>query len=307
MTTTRKLLGRYKNGNYSVLLYDDGTKVRWNDEDYMTADFPESMDIKICNRCALGCAQCHEQSTPDGCIGDLNNPLLDTLHPYTELAIGGGNPLEHPELIPFLQRMKDKHVICNLTVNLEHFLENEYELLSWSKTKLIHGLGISVSRPITDSEAERIRSFPNSVVHVIAGIVTESVMVSLAGYNIRLLILGYKQVGRGVQYYKEHAEQINNKISVLAQSINYWKNYFKLISFDNLAIEQLHVKDLVDSKTWDEGFMGDDGQFTMYMDLCKNEYAVASTMERYPIPEDIKTIDELFAIVKQEAREENQK
>ena len=49
---------------------------------------------------------CHEQSGPHGVHGDLNNPLLDTLHPYTELAIGGGNPLEHPDLIPFLQKMK---------------------------------------------------------------------------------------------------------------------------------------------------------------------------------------------------------
>lgn len=33
MTTTRKLLGRYNDGNYSILLYDDGTKIRWSDKE----------------------------------------------------------------------------------------------------------------------------------------------------------------------------------------------------------------------------------------------------------------------------------
>lgn len=302
-----KMLGRYRNGNYSVLLMEDGTKIRWNDEDNLTADFPESIDIKICNKCDMACPSCHEQSTCDGVLGNLNNPILDTLHPYTELAIGGGNPLEHPDLIPFLQKMKDKHVICNLTVNLEHFLNNEVYLRTWSERKLIHGIGISVGRCITEEEAELISSFPNSVVHVIAGIVTNDVLDTLSGHNIRLLILGYKKVGRGTAYYKKYERRVDHLIRVLSNGLSFWKNKFKLISFDNLALEQLDVKSLVTDKEWEEGFMGNDGQYTMYIDLCKNEYAVASTMERYPIPEDIMTINELFAIVKEKAQEKNQK
>ena len=43
--------------------------------------------------------------------------------------------------------------------------------------------------------------------------------------------------------------------------------------------------------------MGDDGQFTMYIDLVKNEYAVSSVSERKSIPEN-STIDSLFASVR---------
>lgn len=40
------LIGQYKNGNYTVSIYDDGTKIRENDLDFFEPAFPESMDIK---------------------------------------------------------------------------------------------------------------------------------------------------------------------------------------------------------------------------------------------------------------------
>ena len=62
------LIGKYQNGNYTVSLYDDGTKVRENDLDFFDADFPESMDLKITNRCNMNCPMCHEDSKCDGCL-----------------------------------------------------------------------------------------------------------------------------------------------------------------------------------------------------------------------------------------------
>lgn len=103
-----KLLHSYPNGNYIVSIFDDGTKVRHNNLSYFAPDFPESIDLKISNQCDMGCRMCHENSTPDGKHGDLSLPFLSTLRAGTELAIGGGNPLVHPDLIPFLERMKDQ-------------------------------------------------------------------------------------------------------------------------------------------------------------------------------------------------------
>lgn len=54
------LIGRYRNGNYDVLIFEDGTKVRKNDLDFFEAESPESMDIKITNQCDMGCPMCHE-------------------------------------------------------------------------------------------------------------------------------------------------------------------------------------------------------------------------------------------------------
>ena len=116
----KKILGTYENGNYTVMLLSDGTKIRFNNKATMKVDFPESIDMKISNLCNMGCPMCHEQSVPDGELANLSHPLLDSLHPYTELALGGGNVLEHPDLFPFLSKMKDQKVICNMTLHLVH-------------------------------------------------------------------------------------------------------------------------------------------------------------------------------------------
>ena len=40
----------------------------------------------------MGCPFCHEGSTTDGKFGDImNEKFIDTLHPYQEVALGGGD------------------------------------------------------------------------------------------------------------------------------------------------------------------------------------------------------------------------
>lgn len=53
-----KLIGAYKNGNYSVMIFEDGTKIRKNDLDFFCPSTVESMDIKLTNRCERGCTFC---------------------------------------------------------------------------------------------------------------------------------------------------------------------------------------------------------------------------------------------------------
>ena len=48
---------------------------------------------------------------------------------------------------------------------------------------------------------------------------------------------------------------------------------FKVLSFDNLALEQLNIKKYVSPEDWKTHYMGDDGSFTMYIDLVKEEFA----------------------------------
>ena len=45
------LLAKYKNGNYNVKIYDDGTKIRYNDLDNLTPEFAESNDVTITTVC----------------------------------------------------------------------------------------------------------------------------------------------------------------------------------------------------------------------------------------------------------------
>lgn len=291
-------IGKYKNGNYVVYMMDDGTKIRANNLDTLNPMFPESIDIKISNRCDRGCPMCHEQSTPDGDLADLNHPILDSLRPYTELAIGGGNPLEHPDLENFLERMKRQCVICNMTVHVDHFLKYYDRLKRYRDSGLIHGLGISVNAYQTEYTLNTIANFPDAVVHVIAGVVPYHVLQAMFDKGIRLLILGYKNFGRGKAYIEHYPQSIINQIRELETHFGELSNHFKSISFDNLAIVQLGIQNHVSEDDWKTYFMGSNGEFTMYIDLVKQEYAISSIHERIPLTQN--NIIDVFSSLKKE-------
>lgn len=285
---TAEILGTYRNGNYVVMLFSDGTKLRTSRADELIPTHPESIDIKICNRCDMNCPMCHEDSKPEGEIASLKNlAFLDTLKPYTELAIGGGNPLEHPGLVYFLRELKEKHLIPNMTVHQQHFLENYAFLKSLTEQKLVYGLGVSVTH-VTDELIEKMQSIPNLVVHVINGVIEPRELEKLCGKNLNLLILGYKNFRRGRENFALHSGSIERKMESMSDNLPSIIRQFRAVSFDNLAIKQLAVKKLLPPGQWDEFYMGNEGQFTMYIDLVKRKYAQSSTSTiRYTLEDDI--------------------
>ena len=292
-------IGSYVNGNTVVIMYDDGTKVRYiKDGEQPRPQFPESMDLKITNMCDAGCAMCAECSTPDGAHANLNHPLLDSLHPYTELAIGGGNPLAHPMLLEFLKNMKRQKVICNLTVNQKHFIENLGFLHMLTDFGLIHGLGVSIPETPEYYALDKLRYFPNAVVHTIAGYTPIETYRQLSDRHLNLLILGFKDKGNGELLLHDNIYEIKKKMADLERWLTCDIKRFRGIAFDNLAVKQLHCDEWMPYNDFKESYMGDDGEFTMYVDLVKGEYAKSSTHPTKPI--DSNYISELFANVKQE-------
>lgn len=293
----------YRNGNYDVHLnLETGTKIRENDLDFFAPEYPESMDIKITNMCNMGCRFCHENSTPDGLHGDIMNlEFINTLHPYTELAIGGGNPLEHPDLESFLRKCRELKLIPSMTVHQKHFVENLDFLRMLRDEKLIYGLGVSVTVP-SEELINALTEFPNAVIHVIAGVVTREVLTALANKNFKILLLGYKDFRRGADMHKSLGDAIDKKIEMLYHLLPFMKenHWFNTISFDNLAIKQLTPARLLTSEQYEQFYMGDDGSHTCYIDCVQKEFAVSSTSsERFPLKDNIK---EIFELVKQAAK-----
>lgn len=286
-----KTLGVYKNGNYSVRILENGTKVRETEEDDFIPVFAENCDCKITDKCDGGCPFCYEGCTPNGKHGDiLNYKFLDTLHPYTELAING-NDMSHPDLIPFLQKLKEKKVIANITVNQIHFEKHQNLIRDLVDKGLIFGLGVSLKEP-TEQFISLVKQFPNAVIHVINGILSDSDVEMLSDNNLKILILGYKQLRRGIDWYSEDHENITKRQVWLKENLQDIISHFKVVSFDNLAIEQLDVRRLMTQEEWDEFFMGRDGNYTFYLDLVEGNFGKNSlATQRYPIMD---SIDEMF-------------
>lgn len=294
MNTCKAILAHYDNGNYSVCLFSDGTKIRFSPDDTFCASFPESIDVKITNYCDVGCPMCHENSSVDGEHGDLNHPFFDTLVAGTELAIGGGNPLAHPQLMPFLQRMQQQGVVCNLTVNQHHFVQQKPLIDQLCRNKLVHGVGISV---LNENNLQQVIAFanayPHCVIHLIAGVASPVLWQKLSNHGLKVLVLGYKSFGRGKAYYNQ---QVQDGLTLLQQQITSLAKGFVSVSFDNLAIEQLDLANQLEKSYFDAHYMGDDGDFTMYVDLVAEQFALSSTTaHRHKLTA---SINQMFAAVK---------
>lgn len=68
---------------------------------------PELVDVQITNQCPVGCDYCYQDSTHDDEHG--RSDLIDQLiagfdHPPYEIAIGGGEPTQHPDFARILKR-----------------------------------------------------------------------------------------------------------------------------------------------------------------------------------------------------------
>lgn len=300
------ILGKYKNGNYEVTLYNDGTKIRQNDLNNLTPEFAESIDCMISTYCDNECPWCYANCSKTGVHGDiLNVPFFDTLHSWTEIAIAG-NDLTHPDLIPFLEKMKKKNIIVNMTVNQKHFEAKQDMIRKLYSAKLINGLGVSLVKP-TYEFIKLIKQYPNAVIHTIEGITTVNNYRLLAFNDLKILILGYKCIGRGERYWDHDLgttdyiiqDRYRLKCS-LKEMVD--DNWFKVVSFDNLALEQLEVKrflNLTDDE-WNEFYMGSDGNYTFFVNLVEKKFAKNSMMSDDKKHDLLDNVDDMFQVVREE-------
>lgn len=307
-----KQLNVYENGNHIVRIFDDGTKIKetgrfeavsipgkkggykkWvpNDDDHFTYDFPENADIKITDYCDAGCAYCHENSTVKGVHGDLRKieKMLDTLHAGTEMAVGGGNALAHPDLIWFLEKLKSRGVLANITINQNHLRPYKDLICKLVAEELVHGIGVSLVDSSNKDDFDFIDTLGNNVViHTIAGILDEKDFEVLKGRKI--LILGYKDLRRGHSMLEKDFIGINHRMEMLRSVwLEQLRKNCKVVSFDCLAIEQLDPKKTlnISREAWDTLFQGADTDVkdkdgnitcaTMYIDVPNMTVARMST------------------------------
>jgi len=279
------LLHSYVNGNTTVELFDDGTKIRTYSGKPEVVH-PESIDVKITDYCDAGCHYCHEQSTRAGKHSDLNALLqqLSLLPAGVEIAIGGGNPLSHPGLLDFLFEIKSRGIVANITVNEKHLRPYQDLIIKLATEKLVNGIGISYASKTRLKYVEPIMQVSDNVVfHMIMGINDLNQIEELSSFckknnkSCKILVLGYKQYGFGLNYYLKNKSIEDNKYQWFIGLAKFFKQENMTLSFDNLAIEQLKLKRFFTDEAWDKFFMGKDGAYTCYMDAVKQEFAKSST------------------------------
>lgn len=188
-----------------------------------------------------------------------------------------------------------------MAVNQVHFEANQDLIRKLVEEKLIYGLGVSLVSP-TQKFIETIKQYPNAVIHVINGVFSIDDLMNLQNNNLKILILGYKELRRGNDYLNKNHIIVNNRKRWLKGVLPDIIDRFNTISFDNLAIEQLDVKRLMSDEEWEQFYMGDDGTSTFYVDMVEQKFAKSSTApmnERYDL---LDSVDEMFNVIRDNER-----
>jgi hypothetical protein len=273
MTTTK--LYNYKNGNSNITIFSDGTRII-EYANNLELEYPLNIDIRVSTKCAFGktatgsavCSFCHESAVVDGieCDYDSLYSLLSYLPHGVELAIGSNELTD--KLIAFLELCKNKWIV-NLTLNQGHIKRDIDNIRYVIANQLIHGLGISYRPNMVDIPKELI-DYPNMVVHVIAGIDTVDEIKSLSIQGVKkILILGEKDFG-----FNSGHVNLNSLIH------HQWKyqlhrliNLFDVVSFDNLALQQLNVQSRLTDDDWNTFYQG---EYSFYIDAVNQTFSRSS-------------------------------
>lgn len=284
------ILYTYTNGNTEVSIFNDGTKIRsYNEKPFVI--HPESIDVKITNYCEPTinnpiCSYCHESSGLHGKHGNLDDLLkiLEPLPSGVEICLGGGNTVSHPQLLPFLKELRNSGLVSNITINQKHLKDYRELILNIINDRLVYGVGISYSSSSYFEDIKPIiQASDNVVFHLIMGINTLSDIDALMtlcqeyGKTCKILILGYKVFGFGINYYLKNKKIEDNKYQWCIRLASYFKKPGLVLSFDNLAIQQLKLRRFFTKEAWNEFYMGSDGTHTCFIDAVKQEYAISST------------------------------
>lgn len=295
-----KELFKVVNGNCNVTLYGNGTRVvetiNPNATD-IVLDYPLSLDINISNRCSNGCPYCYAGNTPEGAIANLlDMTYLDDVSGI-EIAINIQFPLpDHFET--WLEKMKKQNIIVNGTIN-QIDLERDPQLIDWlynlHTDNLLHGIGISY-RDYNNDLYNNIRSSlgDDIVVHTIIGITPINEIIKLLDEGFKILILGYKQKNRGVNYFSQ--VNIDNWVKGIDRIISHPFN--SVIAFDTAGLKQAKIRDILTKDQWDSSYQGDEGTISFYIDAVKHTFNIDSHTNRTPYSIGEKNLKDMFKIIK---------
>lgn len=290
---SKKHLATYLNGGYRIELFPDGTKIRETLDASVPPPLPEQMDLKITDWCDAACAWCHEKSSAKGKHGDVTAmlELLTQLPAGAEIAIGGGDPLSHPEFERLVTGLAEHGLVPSVTVNGKHFARHRNTLERLTGERKLYGVGVSYADEIPDWD------YPHMVLHLIAGVHKPEVLDE-ATRRLKVLLLGYKQFGRGIKHFTLRQAGVESTLAAWYREL-FWVAKEHHISFDNLAIEQLRPERLFASDAqYQSRYMGQEGMHSMYVDGVTQTFGLSSYSESRPVWSDMRT---MFAEVRAQA------
>ena len=185
---------------------------------------PELVDIKITDFCPIGCTYCYQNSTVAGKHADISTLrslayVLAEMKVF-EVALGGGEPTMHPDFLEILKMFRRHGIVPNFTTKSLKWTQDEdyQEILD-----LCGAFAYSVN---TVADVRRIGKLQHgyqekhnsgreydsdkfSVQYVLGtGGNLYNLLEEARKYWLRVTLLGFKHIGRGVDFKEKLQEWI---------------------------------------------------------------------------------------------------
>lgn len=269
---------QYQNGNSTIELSEDGTRVITYD-DTLQLQYPLNIDIRVSTNCAFGynpktgkavCDFCHESARTDGVECDYEDlkSKLNGLPKGIELAVGANQLTQG--LYDFIYWCDQNGYVVNLTLNQGHIKRDQEMIKKCYTNGIIKGLGISYRSSLQWNVPDFILNNPNTVFHVIAGIDDVDDVLSLKGRGVKkILVLGEKNFG----FNEGNVDLSTKKHKEWLWFISKLFHIFDVTSFDNLGLEQMRVKRFFNDDMWEEF---NQGEHSFYINAVDKYFAPSS-------------------------------
>jgi hypothetical protein len=250
--------------------------------DVTKSTYPELIDLSITDRCPAGCHYCYRDSKPDGQHADEQalyrvEWLIEELHPF-EVAIGGGEPTEHPKFIDLLASLHGHGIVPTFSTrsyDWMHHNERREQILKYAAR---FGFSVDHGEDVTRLAQTMDRyQIPHErcTVHAIVGISAhEWVLRECARHNFGVLLLGLKRVGRACKPYEHYKEKLDQDWVSTAKRMAK-EGWLPSIAADTTLCAQ-YQKQLKVAGVSPALYATQEGKFSMFIDAVRETMGPSS-------------------------------
>ncbi|UXX83023.1 radical SAM/SPASM domain-containing protein [Roseovarius pelagicus] len=227
------------------------------------------MDISITNWCDKGCAFCYKSSTKHGqhmAFSDYKNVIDQASEMGVfQVALGGGNPNQHPDFVEILEYTAAKDIVPNYTTNGRGLSS---EILEATR-KHCGAVAVSAYEPF-DETAGTIQTLTSHGIKVNVHFILDSESIDLAikwlneppeflrGINA-IIFLNYKPSGRKV--FEKRMLRNSNRLDEFFELATSSQRKLK-VGFDACCVSGVFARTNANSTMVDAC---DAGRFSMYV------------------------------------------
>jgi len=278
----------YGNGVWSMFSRSSGNKIRFSlnldaSVEVSKSPVPELVDLKITDYCTFGCEWCYQSSTRAGVHAPKERifEIVDRLAELGtfEIALGGGEPTQHPDFLEIIQYIRDRNIVPNFTTFTLNWIKNTK--FADVVNSFVGGVGLSVQTEkdlLKYSGKEQASDFRIILQHVLgASPMSETLkIIDFASKNfLPLLLLGYKDVGFGKSYTKHDYRDLPLLLKMRLKGKYRWLS----LSMDSALLNEIPDITAILESPRELSVDASEGRFSMYIDAVESRMARSSYVE----------------------------